>query len=79
MLCDKLAESINDNKDCPQIRRGSRGSIVSGKANVETETSAPTISAHYLAKLSLSTGNVRYLFIFFSFLAIIFPLYFFSC
>ncbi|VDN59851.1 unnamed protein product, partial [Dracunculus medinensis] len=57
LLCDKLAESINDNKDCPQIRRGSRGSIVSGKANVETETSAPTISAHYLAKLSLSTGN----------------------
>ncbi|KAI1732218.1 protein kinase domain-containing protein [Ditylenchus destructor] len=39
-----------------QARRGSRGSILSGKANVEPETSATTIPAHHLAKLNLSTS-----------------------
>lgn len=38
-------------------RRGSRGSILSGKANVEPETSQTTIPAHHLAKLSLSTSQ----------------------
>ncbi|VDM75014.1 unnamed protein product [Strongylus vulgaris] len=37
-------------------RRGSRGSILSGKANVEPEGVTPTISAHHLAQLNLSTS-----------------------
>ncbi|VDK44325.1 unnamed protein product [Cylicostephanus goldi] len=37
-------------------RRGSRGSILSGKANVEPEGATPTISAHHLAQLNLSTS-----------------------
>jgi hypothetical protein len=39
-----------------QTRRGSRGSIISGRANVEPAEAAtcPTIPTHHLAKLSLS-------------------------
>jgi hypothetical protein len=41
-----------------QTRRGSRGSIISGRANVEPAEApiCPTIPAHHLAKLSLSTS-----------------------
>ena len=42
-----------------QTRRGSRGSIISGRANLEpaeVATFAVTIPAHHLAKLSLSTS-----------------------
>lgn len=44
--------------DNDQARRGSRGSILSGKANVDpaTEPTAATIPAHHLAKLNLSTS-----------------------
>lgn len=38
-----------------KARRGSRGSILSGKANIDQEPSPPTIPTHHLAKLSLST------------------------
>ena len=58
LLNNKLAEF----KDIPiegddQHRRGSRGSIISGRANVEPETTQTTIPAHHLAKLSLSTSQ----------------------
>ena len=48
--------SGNLHLESDQTRRGSRGSIISGRANVEpTETSnCATIPAHHLAKLSLS-------------------------
>lgn len=38
-----------------QARRGSRGSILSGKVNVEQEPLPQIIPTHHLAKLSLST------------------------
>uniref|UniRef100_A0A1I7WWY1 Serine/threonine-protein kinase kin-29 n=1 Tax=Heterorhabditis bacteriophora TaxID=37862 RepID=A0A1I7WWY1_HETBA len=52
LLCDKVGRRPTD--DHP--RRGSRGSILSGKANVEPEPLTPTISAHHLAQLNLSTS-----------------------
>ena len=60
LLNNKLAEFKDsgiqlDSDDQP--RRGSRGSIISGKANVEPETTHTTIPAHHLAKLSLSTSQ----------------------
>ncbi|KHN83162.1 Serine/threonine-protein kinase kin-29 [Toxocara canis] len=57
LLCDKVREAVDEAAEASsQPRRGSRGSIVSGKANVEMERSTPTISAHHLAKLSLSAN-----------------------
>uniref|UniRef100_F1KTV3 Serine/threonine-protein kinase kin-29 n=1 Tax=Ascaris suum TaxID=6253 RepID=F1KTV3_ASCSU len=57
LLCDKVREALDEAADvCAQPRRGSRGSIVSGKVNVDIQPSTPTISAHHLAKLSLSTN-----------------------
>lgn len=58
LLCDKVRDAVDEaaGATSSQPRRGSRGSILSGKANVEVEASAPTISAHHLAKLSLSTS-----------------------
>ncbi|KAH7711196.1 Protein KIN-29 [Aphelenchoides avenae] len=58
LLNDKLAAF----KDSEQLqledvaRRGSRGSILSGKANVDPEPTATTIPAHHLAKLTLSAS-----------------------
>uniref|UniRef100_A0A7E4W5C1 non-specific serine/threonine protein kinase n=1 Tax=Panagrellus redivivus TaxID=6233 RepID=A0A7E4W5C1_PANRE len=55
LLDSKLAglrDSIRIEAD-DQPRRGSRGSIISGKANVEPDTTHTTIPAHHLAKLSL--------------------------
>uniref|UniRef100_A0A914ZFL7 Serine/threonine-protein kinase kin-29 n=1 Tax=Parascaris univalens TaxID=6257 RepID=A0A914ZFL7_PARUN len=58
LLCDKVREALDEAADvCEQPRRGSRGSIVSGKVNVDMQHSPPTISAHHLAKLSLSTNT----------------------
>ncbi|VDK45824.1 unnamed protein product [Anisakis simplex] len=64
LLCDKVRELSLDEANSElcttsstQPRRGSRGSIVSGKANIEIQHSTPTISAHHLAKLSLSTNT----------------------
>jgi serine/threonine protein kinase len=60
LLNNKLAEYKDniiqlDSDEHP--RRGSRGSILSGKANVEPDTPQTTIPAHHLAKLSLSTSQ----------------------
>ncbi|CAJ0935509.1 unnamed protein product, partial [Mesorhabditis belari] len=52
LLCEKLRAATED-EVADQPRRGSRGSILSGKANVDPEPAAPTISAHHLAQLSL--------------------------
>ncbi|CAJ0583773.1 unnamed protein product, partial [Mesorhabditis spiculigera] len=52
LLCEKLRAASEDTT-VDQPRRGSRGSILSGKANVDPEPAAPTISAHHLAQLSL--------------------------
>jgi serine/threonine protein kinase len=60
LLNNKLAEykdNIIQLESDEHPRRGSRGSILSGKANVEPETSQTTIPAHHLAKLSLSTSQ----------------------
>lgn len=38
-------------------RRGSRGSILSGKANVDEQPLTPSISAHLLAQLNLSSPD----------------------
>ncbi|KAK6766373.1 hypothetical protein RB195_025963 [Necator americanus] len=62
LLCDKVGKnSLEEEGDLPGTtddhpRRGSRGSILSGKANVEPEPITPTISAHHLAQLNLSTS-----------------------
>lgn len=42
--------------DTDNTRRGSRGSIISGKANVDPEPTA-TIPAYHLAKLSLAVNR----------------------
>ncbi|KAI6215631.1 Protein kinase domain-containing protein [Aphelenchoides besseyi] len=60
LLNDKLAklkdaDSLQTDSDQP--RRGSRGSILSGKANVEPDPKSTTIPAHHLAQLSLSTSS----------------------
>ncbi|PAV63193.1 hypothetical protein WR25_06870 [Diploscapter pachys] len=58
LLCDKVRVSTNDaNANCHEeyTRRGSRGSILSGKANVE-DPKPLTISAHQLAQLGLSAS-----------------------
>lgn len=60
LLNSKLAEFKESNtqlENDDQPRRGSRGSILSGKANVEPETTQTTIPAHHLAKLSLSLSQ----------------------
>lgn len=60
LLLDKLNEFKDAdaagtlNLETDQARRGSRGSILSGKANVDPEPSATQIPAHHLAKLSLA-------------------------
>uniref|UniRef100_A0A914V6N4 non-specific serine/threonine protein kinase n=1 Tax=Plectus sambesii TaxID=2011161 RepID=A0A914V6N4_9BILA len=59
MLCYKLARHYKDNHIATghdTSRRGSRGSILSGKANVDIPDQAPVIPAHDLAKLNLSTS-----------------------
>jgi hypothetical protein len=43
--------------DNDQPRRGSRGSILSGKANVEPNPMSTTIPTHHLAQLSMSTSS----------------------
>ncbi|KAE9555339.1 hypothetical protein FO519_001421 [Halicephalobus sp. NKZ332] len=58
LLNSKLVEF----KDIPlegddHPRRGSRGSIISGRANVEPEAMQNPIPAHHLARLSLSTSQ----------------------
>lgn len=64
LLSDKLlklkdADLLQTDNDQP--RRGSRGSILSGKANVEP-TISTTIPAHHLAQLNMCTSSdyVRY-------------------
>ncbi|WKY16987.1 hypothetical protein Q1695_001531 [Nippostrongylus brasiliensis] len=56
LLCDKVGKPALEGSTDDQPRRGSRGSILSGKANVEPESVTPTISAHHLAQLNLSTS-----------------------
>lgn len=61
LLNNKLAEfkdnGVGQIESDDHPRRGSRGSIISGKANVEPEGTQTTIPAHHLAKLSLSTSQ----------------------
>uniref|UniRef100_A0A0R3S4B0 non-specific serine/threonine protein kinase n=1 Tax=Elaeophora elaphi TaxID=1147741 RepID=A0A0R3S4B0_9BILA len=52
LLCSNIEESYTDDKSSSQLRRGSRGSIFSGKVNTEVQTSI--ISAHQFARLTLS-------------------------
>uniref|UniRef100_A0A0N4W9X8 Serine/threonine-protein kinase kin-29 n=1 Tax=Haemonchus placei TaxID=6290 RepID=A0A0N4W9X8_HAEPC len=56
LLCDKVGKNSLEGTSDDHPRRGSRGSILSGKANVEPESVTPTISAHHLAQLNLSTS-----------------------
>lgn len=60
--------STNLQLDSEYARRGSRGSIISGRANVEPAEHhlAAIIPAHHLAKLSLSTSPdyVRVVFVY---------------
>ncbi|KAK6060296.1 hypothetical protein COOONC_02051 [Cooperia oncophora] len=56
LLCDKVGKNSLEGPTDDHPRRGSRGSILSGKANVEPESVTPTISAHHLAQLNLSTS-----------------------
>lgn len=58
LLNEKLAEFKDGSAnhiDHDHPRRGSRGSILSGKAVVEPGVAATTIPAAHLAKLNLST------------------------
>uniref|UniRef100_A0A0N4VFU5 non-specific serine/threonine protein kinase n=1 Tax=Enterobius vermicularis TaxID=51028 RepID=A0A0N4VFU5_ENTVE len=56
----KLDEKTESNEPLevpPQPRRGSRGSITTGKANIDDEPPAPTISARSLVLLGLSDSS----------------------
>lgn len=53
--------------DTDNTRRGSRGSILSGKANVDPEPAAMTIPAYHLAKLSLAANRNYVFFLFLNF------------
>lgn len=60
LLNDKLAKLKDADllqTDNDQPRRGSRGSILSGKANVEPNPLSTTIPAHHLAQLSMCTSS----------------------
>ncbi|VDM64138.1 unnamed protein product [Angiostrongylus costaricensis] len=61
LLCDKLGKNSFEGGPNDYPRRGSRGSILSGKANVEMEPSATPISAHHLAQLNLSLSNACFM------------------
>lgn len=56
LLCSNIRESYTVDKSASHLRHGSRGSIISGKAN--TEVDAPRISAHQSAKLSISAVGI---------------------
>lgn len=60
LLNDKLAKLKDTDMlqtDNDQPRRGSRGSILSGKANVDPNPGSTTIPTHHLAQLSMCTSS----------------------
>lgn len=60
LLNDKLSKLKDADllqTDSDQPRRGSRGSILSGKANVEPNPMSTTIPTHHLAQLNMSTSS----------------------
>ncbi|KJH42178.1 hypothetical protein DICVIV_11833 [Dictyocaulus viviparus] len=56
MLCDKIEKNSLKGLTNDYPRRGSRGSILSGKANVEADSLKATVSTHHLAQLNFSTS-----------------------
>ncbi|CAD6193042.1 unnamed protein product [Caenorhabditis auriculariae] len=57
LLCDKVGRTTGEGSHDDHPRRGSRGSILSGKANIDEPPLTPTISAHQLAQLNLSSPD----------------------
>ncbi|CCD71675.1 Serine/threonine-protein kinase kin-29 [Caenorhabditis elegans] len=57
LLADKVKKGTLEGTGEEFPRRGSRGSILSGKANVDEQPLTPTISAHQLAQLNLSSPD----------------------
>ncbi|KAF1747394.1 hypothetical protein GCK72_023856 [Caenorhabditis remanei] len=57
LLADKVKKGSLEGTGEEYPRRGSRGSILSGKANVDEQPLTPTISAHQLAQLNLSSPD----------------------
>ncbi|CAI5456066.1 unnamed protein product [Caenorhabditis angaria] len=55
LLHDKVKKTSDGSSGDDYPRRGSRGSILSGRANVDDQPLTPTISAHQLAQLNLSS------------------------
>ncbi|CAB3400207.1 unnamed protein product [Caenorhabditis bovis] len=56
LLADKVKKNSTEGME-EYPRRGSRGSILSGKVNVDEPPLTPTISAHQLAQLNLSSPD----------------------
>ncbi|CAL2049599.1 hypothetical protein CAEBREN_30726 [Caenorhabditis brenneri] len=57
LLADKVKKGSLEGTGEEYPRRGSRGSILSGKVNVDEQPLTPTISAHQLAQLNLSSPD----------------------
>ncbi|PIC16357.1 hypothetical protein B9Z55_022992 [Caenorhabditis nigoni] len=57
LLADKVKIGSLEGTGEEYPRRGSRGSILSGRANVDEQPLTPTISAHQLAQLNLSSPD----------------------